>query len=135
MRIQQNKQVCIPVGCVPPASLVCWGGGGLCPGGSLSEESLVRRVSVYVGRCPGGGSLFKGGLCPGGLCLGVSVRGGVVQGLSAQGVSVTETYTPPSPVDRMTHTCVNSTVRFAGGNQKKWLPAINMNRYVRLLVT
>ena len=28
-------QECIPVGCVPPASVVVSGGGGICPGGCL----------------------------------------------------------------------------------------------------
>ena len=34
------QQECIPVGCVPSAAVaVCWG-GGVCPGGGVSQHAL-----------------------------------------------------------------------------------------------
>ena len=101
------KQVCIPVGCVPPATVavvqggLCPGvfvqGGGLCPGRVVSvqggwylfrEGGLCRGKGVSV---QGRGSLSmegwylfrEGGLCPG---KGVSVQGRV--SLPREGVSV-----------------------------------------------
>ena len=88
-RIQFNeKQECIPVGCVPPA--LYRRGGVFVQGGSLSRGVSVRGERV----CPG--SLSKGGLCPGGGSLsrrgvsvqeGVSVQGGLSRGSLSWGVS------------------------------------------------
>ena len=88
------EQVCITVGCVPPASglgvfvhgSLCL--GSLCPGWSLSRGSLSRRGvsvkgvsvhwegSVQRGLCPGGVSIHQGdsGPLPRSLCQGVFVQ-------------------------------------------------------------
>ena len=47
------QQQCIPVGCVPSAAVaVCWGEGGVCPGGVCLGQVVSSRVGVGV--CPGG---------------------------------------------------------------------------------
>ena len=66
--------------------------GGVSPGGSLSRESLSRRVSIQVGFSVRGVSVQEG-LCPGGFLS----RGFLSREVSVQGISVRET---PSPVDR-----------------------------------
>ena len=51
---KMDKQECIAVGCVPPAS-VAFSGGGVCPGGSAQVGCLPRGgVSVH-GVCVRGG--------------------------------------------------------------------------------
>ena len=87
------KQVCIPVGCVPPA---CWrirGGGlhpggsasrGFCLGGSASGGSASRRFCIQGGLHPGG---LPRGVCPGDLHPGALLRG-VCLGESAWGVCI-----------------------------------------------
>ena len=103
----QNKQECIPVGCVPaarrPYAGVCFpagrgwvsapggGGYGLVPGGVCSRGVWSRGVSALGGLVLGGVSA-PGGLVPGGLLRGgcsggvwsrrrgVSALGGLVQG-------------------------------------------------------
>ena len=88
------KQICIPVGCVPPASVGttrCQSRGSvqrvsvrLCPGESLSGESLSGgTLSVWVG-----------GLCPGGLCprAGVSVQGVSPEGRPSPSLGQNDTH-------------------------------------------
>ena len=56
-----NKQECIPVGCVPSATVaVCWGDGGC----------LLWGVSALGGVCSGGVSAWGGLLLGGGLLQG-----------------------------------------------------------------
>ena len=73
-----SKQECIPVGCVPSASVAVGGGGGclkgVCPGGCLNRGGLPGGVSAQ-----GWGVSAWGCVCiP--ACTG--------QGVSAQGVCV-----------------------------------------------
>ena len=102
-------QVCIPVGCVPPAALTGRGRWG-CVGGCVfcrEDLCLERRFSVWRSLCRGGGGVGWGiclreslsrGLCPGGLCLEglyLSIWGGSLPGGDiCLRVSVTETYIP-----------------------------------------
>ena len=83
-----TKQECIPVGCVPSATVavsrVRGGGGGVCvsaPGGCLLPGGCVCS----------GGCLLRGGVCSG-VCVsalgGLSALGGVCLGGSAPGVGV-----------------------------------------------
>ena len=97
------KQECIPVGCVPPAS-VAVSERGVCPGGSAWQGVS----SCQGGVCLPGGVYLPGGDCPGGLC-----QGGVCPG---RGVC----HTPP--VNRMTDRRVIKhylpATSFAGRNNK-----------------
>ena len=62
---------------LPYRESLSWGGGGLCPGGSLSRG----------GSCPGG--LFLGDLCPGGLYPGgLSPGGSLSRGSLSKWVTV-----------------------------------------------
>ena len=75
------SQECIPVGCVPSATVAFSGGvclGGVCPGRCLPRE----------------GGVYPGGVCPRCLPRGGCLRGGLE-------------YTPP--VNRMTDRCKNIT--------------------------
>ena len=89
----KKKQECIPVGCVPSATVAISGG--------------VLRGGVSA---PGGGAWSEGGVCSQGGCLvrcGVSAPGGGWSG----GVWYPSMHwgRPPPPVDRMTDTCKNIT--------------------------
>ena len=65
-----QRQECIPVGCVPPASVAISGGGVSVGGRCLSKGGLPRVVCL--------GDVPKGGVCLGDGCLGeVSAQGGV----------------------------------------------------------
>ena len=103
------KQECIPVGCVPSATVaVCSGGGGCLvpvvvpgPGGCL----LRGVADPGEGVCSWGGVHGPGGcLLPGGAWSfgGGSALGGGIP-------ACTEADTPP-PVNRMTERCKNRTV-------------------------
>ena len=69
-----TKQECIPVGCVPPASVAISGGG------SAHRGVFAPGGVVYLG-VSAGGSVCPGGVCPGGVCpegvVCVSVYGSV----------------------------------------------------------
>ena len=87
----KQLQVCIPVGCVRPAS-------------------------VAATRCQYRGSLFRVDLCPGGSLLEVALP---KRWLYPEG-SLSRGRPPPSPVDRMTDASKNITLpqtSFAGGNK------------------
>ena len=95
-----SEQECIPVGCIPSAAVAVSGGGwgvggevvclrGVWPGGVCLWGSLSNWVSAWGGVFVfGGGYLSNGGVCPGGVCLGGE---------------------HPTPVDRMTDACENTT--------------------------
>ena len=68
----QIKQVCIKVGCVPPACWLYRGRGGGCIGGSAQPRGWV----CIPGGSASGGSASQGGLNPGGLHLGGSASRG-----------------------------------------------------------
>ena len=93
-------QVCIPVGCVPPA---CWPypvvsegrclprGVGVC----LGEGVCLGGVCPWVGYLPGGCLSGGGGVCPGaGVC-----PGGVYPNMQWG------RQPPPPPMNRMTDQC------------------------------
>ena len=85
------QQVCIPVGCVPPACL------------TVSQHALCRG-GVYVPACTGQGCVYPSMYWAGGVCL----LGCLPRGVSAwgQGGCLPDTY----PVDRMTDRFKNITL-------------------------
>ena len=103
-----TKQECIPVGCVPSATVaICWGGtwsrGMYLPGGGTWSWGCTWSQGVYLvlGGVPGPRGYLPGGCtCPGGGVPGPRVvylvLGGVPgpRGVPAWGVYLPR-YTPP----------------------------------------
>ena len=56
-----NKQECIPVGCVPSATVAAGEGVVSAPGGVWETGGVCP-----MGVCPAGGGSAPGGICPGG---------------------------------------------------------------------
>ena len=97
----KTKQECIPVGCVPSASVAILGGGEGCLSGGCLPRG-VRPGSVYPGWCLPRGLSVQGDVCPRG-CL-------------SRGVS-----TPPPLTEFLTHACENITfpqLLFTDGHEK-----------------
>ena len=116
------KQKCIPVGCVPSATVaVCRGGPGL--GGVCSGGCLVRG-GAWSGRVCSGGvpGFFWGGVwsAPGG-CL-VWRRRGVCSreelGVCSQGVGIPECTDADPPVNIITDRCKTQPLQLCCGRQK-----------------
>ena len=102
------KQKCIPVGCVPPASVAVSGEGGLSARGCLPGGGSAHGVSA-LGGCLPWGVPVRGGVCPGGVCPGgVCPRGGVC-------------HTRP-PTCGQTDACENITLLETSFASGKYLP-------------
>ena len=128
-----NKQECIPVGCVPAARRpypgVCFLGGVYlpvgctCPGGTCLGGVYLPRGYLPGGSVPARGVYLPGGTsggcaCPGGgvpgrgcTCWGVYLPGGCtcLGGCTCPGCTCPGGGTPPL-VDRITDACKNITL-------------------------
>ena len=96
------KQECIPVGCVPSATVAVSAGGSAPGGDACSWGVLPLGGSALGGVCSWGGVYFWGGAAPEG-CLLFGGGGGIS--------ACTLRQTPTPPVNRMTETCKNITLR------------------------
>ena len=122
---QQNKQECIPVGCVPPA---CW------PYPSMHCRGYLPRGVYLPGGCTCQGVyLTRGCTCQKGVYLpaGCTCQGGVLaqEGVHAGGVTCPGEVPAQvlSPVNRMTDRCKNITLRVQLPTEANFLKAFNVN--------